>query len=187
MLIFQYGSNLSSVRLNSEQRLGGAARVVGIACTEQPYRFRFPVWGGINGCAAAGILPGGEQPVWGVIYAIPEERVIHGGGPGPTLDAIEDEGCDYRRGPIDLRLANGGRPDEEVHTYHPRDPREDLVTEWHYVRHILTGALEHELPRDYVRQIADRAIDNNPALAGPVHRHLVQALGPGLKSPVSGN
>lgn len=172
MLIFQYGSNLSSERLNSEQRLGGAARVVGIAYTEQPFRFRFPVWGGINGCAAAGILPGGERPVWGVVYAIPEERVVHGGGPGRTLDAIEDEGRDYRRGPIELRFADNTRPDGEVHTYHPHDPREDLVTEWHYVRHILDGAWEHRLPGDYIRHLGRRAIANNPDLARAVNKHL---------------
>lgn len=173
MLIFQYGSNLSSQRLNSEQRLGGAARVVGVAFTEQPWRFRFPVWGGINGCAAAGILPGGDRPVWGVIYEIPETRVAGTDKTGQrTLDAIEDEGRDYHRGPIELRLADGSRPGSEVHTYHPRDPREDLVTEWHYVRHILTGALEHGLPGDYIHQLGWRAIANNPDLESPVRELL---------------
>lgn len=166
MLIFQYGSNLSSKRLNSPERLQGQARVVGIAHTVEGWRFGFPVWGGINGCAAAGILPGGHEPVWGVIYEIPDTWVIHqAGGDGISLDRIENEGEDYDRGPIALRMADGREPPGTVHTYHPRDPRHDRVTQWHYVAHILAGAEEHGLPDDYRHRLEKAILDNNPALA----------------------
>ncbi|MDQ2069550.1 gamma-glutamylcyclotransferase family protein [Natronospira bacteriovora] len=171
MLIFQYGSNLSSQRLNSEARLRGNARVVGVARTRSPYRFCFPVWGGINGCAAAGILPGGPGPAWGVIYEVPEERVYrHADAPFPTLDTIEDEGKDYDRGPIDVCFRDGRRPDETVHTYHPRQPRSGLQTEWHYVQHILSGAAEHDLPGSYQQYLRDCVMDNNPSLANTLEQ-----------------
>lgn len=163
MLIFQYGSNLSSQRLNSPERLQGQARVVATARTVAGWRFGFPVWGGINGCAAAGILPGGDEPVWGVIYEIPESWVVHGNG--VSLDRIENEGVDYERGPIDLRLADGREPPGPVHTYHPRDPRHDRVTQWHYVEHILAGIDEHGLPDHYRRRLERAILDNNPSLA----------------------
>lgn len=166
MLIFQYGSNLSSKRLNSEQRLRGDARVVGMASTVDAWRFGFPVWGGINGCAAAGILPGGTEAVWGVIYDIPESLVRRDGERGrPTLDAIEDEGRDYDRGPIEVCLTDGRMPNQVVHTYHPRAPRDDLVTEWHYVSHILEGAAEHGLPTAYRDRLVQCILANNPALS----------------------
>ncbi|WP_406672368.1 gamma-glutamylcyclotransferase family protein [Natronospira sp.] len=165
MLVFQYGSNLSSRRLNSRQRLGGAARVVGIARTRHPYQFCFPVWGGINDCAAAGILPGGERPVWGVVYDIPHHFVVRSEtADHPTLDAIEDEGRDYWRGPVELLSADGKDFPENIQTYHPRQPRQDLVTQWHYVRHILEGAREHALPPDYQNHLVACMLDNNPNL-----------------------
>lgn len=167
MLIFQYGSNLSSRRLNSRQRLRGDARVVGVARTLEPYRFGFPVWGGINNCAAAGILPGGNRPAWGVVYDIPDTLVVRGGeADRPTLDAIEDEGKDYDRGPVELVFHDGHEPNEIVHTYHPRAPREDLLTAWHYVAHIIEGAREHALPHDYQQYLLDCMLMNNPEL-GP--------------------
>lgn len=163
MLIFQYGSNLSSQRLNSPERLQGQARVVDIAHTVTGWRFGFPVWGGINDCAAAGILPGGDKPVWGVIYEIPDTWVVH--GDGVSLDRIENEGVDYDRGPIDLQLTDGREPPAPVHTYHPRDPRHDRITQWHYVEHILAGVDEHGLPEYYRRRLERAIIDNNPSLA----------------------
>ena len=166
MLIFQYGSNLSSERLNSHQRLRGDARVISVARTVKPYHFCFPVWGGINGCAAAGILPGGDRPVWGVVYEIPHELVVRNSIiDRPTLDGIEDEGRDYDRGPVDLIFRDGQAPEEIVHTYHPRAPRDTLLTEWHYVAHILQGAREHGLPCDYQQYLLDCMLRNNSNLA----------------------
>jgi len=146
---------------------------MGIARTRSAFRFSFPVWGGINGCAAAGILPGGDAPVWGVVYEIPQQWVVHGGQTSArTLDEIEDEGRDYVRGPIDLCWASGQAIGEPVHSYHPRMPRSDLLTDWHYVRHILAGAQEHQLPTAYQSRLASAMIDNNPALAQAIDNFL---------------
>ncbi|MCP1726063.1 gamma-glutamylcyclotransferase (GGCT)/AIG2-like uncharacterized protein YtfP [Natronospira proteinivora] len=179
MRIFQYGSNLSSQRLNSQARLQGNARILGVACTRQPFRFTFPVWGGINNCAAAGILPGGSETVWGVVYDIPAQWVAHGGQPeARTLDEIEDEGRDYRRGPIELIWPDGQVIHDEVHTYHPKAARDDLITDWHYVRHILDGAREHALPMDYRRRLTSAIIENNPGLAEAINGYQQKEGGP---------
>jgi len=178
MHIFQYGSNLSSQRLNGPERLQGRARVVGIARTRTNFQFSFPVWGGINGCAAAGILPGGAHSAWGVIYDIPEPWVIRSQGQAITLDAIEDEGSDYRRQTIELCWADGGPVQNRVETYLPLAPRQDLSTEFHYVRHILLGAREHGLPSSYQEILAHSAIRNNSELADPIHAFLNEGKTP---------
>ena len=55
-LVFQYGSNLSSQRLNGNERLRGGARIVGTARTTASYRLDFTVWSPHNQCAAADLV-----------------------------------------------------------------------------------------------------------------------------------
>jgi len=54
--VFQYGSNCSATRLNSRERLGGAAIPIGIAETVEEYQLQFDVWSDGNNCAAADIV-----------------------------------------------------------------------------------------------------------------------------------
>ena len=42
--VFQYGSNMSSARLNDPGRPNGQANVQGIARTVRRYKFGFTVW-----------------------------------------------------------------------------------------------------------------------------------------------
>ncbi len=164
-LVFQYGSNTSSRRLNSAKRLQGEARVVGLARTEQSFEFDFTVWSRRNGCAAADIVPGAGRPIWGVLYRIPAHRIErHTAGDQNSLDDIESEGRNYVRVPIDVRLADGGRVDGEAITYVVRQRREGLATSFAYARHILEGLREHDAPGDYVDYVKQRITRNNAAL-----------------------
>jgi len=43
-LVFQYGSNMSVARLNSDDRLAGDAKVVCVATTIEPFDLVFSVW-----------------------------------------------------------------------------------------------------------------------------------------------
>src|SRR5688572_21902663 len=70
-LIFQYGSNMSTARLNSLDRLQGDARPIGIAYTDENYDLLFDIWSTSNNCAAADIVTG-EKKIWGVVYEIPQ-------------------------------------------------------------------------------------------------------------------
>ena len=68
-LVFQYGSNTSSSRLNSDDRSKGDAKVVGLVCTKDIFKLDFTVWGQGNKCAAADIVPGvGEVTGWEPLY-----------------------------------------------------------------------------------------------------------------------
>ena len=164
-LVFQYGSNTSSRRLNSRKRLQGAARLVGLARTEQSFEFDFTVWSRQNGCAAADIVPGAGRAIWGVLYQIPDHLIErHTAGDRNCLDAIESEGHNYVRVPIAVRLADGGRVDGEAITYVVRERREGLATSFAYARQILEGLREHDAPADYVDYVKQRIIRNNAAL-----------------------
>src|SRR5689334_20407462 len=110
LLIFQYGSNTSSDRLNSADRLRGDARDLGLARTRDHHILSFTVWSDSNECAAADLIPGGDTPAWGVLYEIPDFLVIKGQGRGrKTLDGIE--GPRYERVQIEIvPPANGPLP-----------------------------------------------------------------------------
>ncbi len=55
-LVFQYGSNCDAERLNSPERLGGAAVDRGLARTVQEYDIGFDVRSQINQCAASDLV-----------------------------------------------------------------------------------------------------------------------------------
>jgi hypothetical protein len=71
-LIFQYGSNCLTERLNGPQRLKGAADVEDRAKTVNEYEIAFDVWSDGNACAAADLVPeyGTGRLAWGVLYQI---------------------------------------------------------------------------------------------------------------------
>ena len=56
-LIFQYGSNCDTQRLNSPKGLGGAAICSVAAQTVREYEITFNVWSEGNGCAAGDLVP----------------------------------------------------------------------------------------------------------------------------------
>ena len=98
MLVFQYGSNMSSVRLNSPARLQGEAVPLGLAITEDLFDLGFTVFSSQNGCAAADLTPDGSRRIVGVLYEIPESRVLRERSGGlRTLDDVEGEGVAYVR------------------------------------------------------------------------------------------
>ncbi len=170
-LIFQYGSNLSTARLNGEKRLKGAAQPLFIARTIELFEFDFTVWSNYNNCAAADIVanPDGRS-IYGMVYEIPERLVYrnHPANNGErTLDEIEGEGSSYIRRKLELVKKDGTSVKAE--TYVVKSPRFDLVTEWDYVRHIMVGLNEHSFPAEYINYVKARVIANNAALSTFLH------------------
>lgn len=170
MLVFQYGSNMSSKRLNGPDRLAGGARRVGIAETCDRYRLCFPVWSRPNGAAAASICPDpGGLPIFGVLYEIPsalvyrKEAKIH---KRKSLDAIEAEGRNYIRREIDLIHPDGTAI--SAITYVAKKPGADLKTSYEYVSHILTGLAENDIPRAYRAYVGACIAKSNPELVNLV-------------------
>lgn len=167
-LVFQYGSNMSVARLNSEERLVGDARPICVARTVEPFDLMFTVWSQSNKCAAADIVPGKTgRSIYGVVYEVPDfllsrETAIQQNR--KSLDAIEGEGTNYVRAKIELITE-----DESTFcatTYVVKDRRTDLKTCFPYVRHILIGLKEHNIPDEYCQYVRSKITENNADLEG---------------------
>ncbi|MFW6200947.1 MAG: gamma-glutamylcyclotransferase family protein [Gemmatimonadota bacterium] len=162
-LVFQYGSNLSTARINAATRLCGRARVIGPAFTAAPYELAFTVWSESNGCAAADLLPGRGRAIWGVLYEIPEPAVFRSRCPPDRtcLDMVENEGRSYVRTRVQVCDGIGGDPlAEPVLTYLGNRRRRGIRTSTAYVRHILAGLREHRVPEEYVAYVRGRIEEN---------------------------
>lgn len=164
-LVFQYGSNTCTARLNSPGRLNGAARRIGLACTLEDREFDFTVWSRQNGCAAADLLPGGGRRIWGVLYEVPDPLIRRETAGGRiSLDAVEREGLNYRRTRIAIALRDGTEVSGGALTYVVRRPVAGLRTSAEYVGHILRGLRHARVPDDYLAYLKRRILANNPAL-----------------------
>ena len=165
-LVFQYGSNASSKRLNVKDRLNGKARFEMIAYTEDNYELEFTIWSSKNDCAAAHIRRcDSGRKIWGVLYKIPWCRIKRdASGLCRTLDSIEGEGVNYHRTTIALRDQNGRAIKREVLTYFGKKIKQRIKTNLEYPKYIITGLREHSVPEEYIEYVKTRVIENNPSL-----------------------
>jgi AIG2-like family len=172
-LVFQYGSNADSERLNSTTRLQGEAKPIGIAYTEQDFELDFTVWSKTNACAAADIVPCSGRKIWGVIYEIPDYLIKRETAPSnrKSLDSIEGAGTNYKRIPIDLRYLNGLPVEGETITYVVLKRTSDIQTSLEYASHILKGLREQKVPDEYIEYVKRRIGANNPDLKNEI-KHL---------------
>lgn len=166
-LVFQYGSNTCSIRFNSDERLRGDARDLGLVCTEASFELDFDVWSTGNGCAAADIREGSGRPIWGVLYEVPDDLIQREtAGARKSLDAIE--GRYYGRRPIRVRHPDNTPVAGDVITYTVLNPKPGQRTSIEYVSHIIAGLKEHGAPDGYLAYVKERIVSNNPALAPQV-------------------
>jgi hypothetical protein len=163
-IVFQYGSNCSSARLNSPDRLNGDAVSLGRADLEG-YRLLFDVWSDRNACAASDIIEAPGHTVQGVLYEIPDSLMGPHTAPRDrrSFDAIE--GTRYER-----RIVSVRRPDASIiraitYTARPAERQHNIRTSGSYVEHIIRGLRENEADPEYVKEIKRTASENNPALA----------------------
>ena len=166
-LVFQYGSNTSSSRLNSGDRLRGDATDRGLVCTEDSFELDFDVWSTCNGCAAADIREGRGRPIWGVLYDVPDHLIRREtAGSRRSLDAIE--GRKYGRRLIRVCRPNGSSVAGDVITYTVLSPEHGLRTSIEYASHIIAGLREHGAHNEYLAYVKERVITNNPDLVAQV-------------------
>lgn len=166
-LVFQYGSNADSARLNSSERLRGDAHPVGIAKTEDNFELDFTVRSEGNKCAAADMVPGGGRKIWGVLYEIPDYLITRETAKPlgrKSLDAIEGEGSNYTRISIALRYPDGRAVERDVITYVVRCRIRNQQTSLAYVSHIIRGLRQHYVPDEYIEYVKRRVIANNHSL-----------------------
>jgi hypothetical protein len=168
-LIFQYGSNCSESQINGAKRLRGDAKFIDIAETVDDFELAFDVQSSGRGCAASDIVRKQGGKVWGVLYEVPDfliSRLSAGAHRRRSFDQIEGEGKNYRREMIRVR-----RPSGEILnalTYTVAKPQTGLRTNIDYVRHIVRGLLDHNVPAEYIGKVKAIACQNNPDIAREV-------------------
>ena len=163
-LIFQYGSNMSTARLNHEKRMNGDAKVIEVVRTKNKFIFGFTVFSKTNKCAAADIeLDTNGEIIYGVLYEIPDyllTRDLAGKLNRKSMDGIE--GLNYKRHLIDVIKSDG--EEISVWTYTVKDKVYKLKTSKDYISHIITGLREHHISPEYYNYIKSRIVENDSTL-----------------------
>ncbi len=170
-IVFQYGSNTLTSRINSENRLKGKAQPIGIACTDSDYELDFPVYSKTNKCAAASITPNNSRKIWGVLYEVPDYLISRAtSGEDKSLDEIEGEGTNYQRIKIQIRYPDNSLLENDVITYIALRRQNGITTSQEYAGYILNGLKEHNIPNEYIEYVKGRVLENNPDL-----KHFVES------------
>lgn len=158
LLVFQYGSNIDQARLNSTDRLDGAAKLRGLAETIEGYDLVFNVWSSGQQCAVANLVKG-SRTIYGALYEIPDYRVLRALKQAlKTLDEIEGEGKTYERTPIGVIFA--GKRTEAL-TYLGKQPIfTNCSTTSTYAHHIVNGLEELGAPAPYVDYVKSRIAES---------------------------
>ena len=141
MLYFAYGSNMARKRL--EARII-SARVVTVARLNH-HRLAFHKRGR-DGTGKCDIVATGRSTdeVYGVVYHIQR--------PSKTiLDGYEGLGCGYEEKHCSVSCSHGVR--YKVFTYYATDIDTSLKPFDWYKSHVICGALEHDLPPHYLKQL----------------------------------
>jgi gamma-glutamylcyclotransferase (GGCT)/AIG2-like uncharacterized protein YtfP len=144
---FAYGSNMSSKRLRA--RLPSAS-LAGVGAL-RGHRLVFHKVSNHDGSGKCGIVESTRDHVLGVLYEIDADEK-------PVLDRIEGAGYVEKR--IEIGLPSGNS--RHAFTYYAThiDPRLKPYT-W-YLRHVLEGAREAGLPRDYIAALEQTAAIEDP-------------------------
>jgi len=165
-LLFQYGSNMSSRRLNDPNRLNGRAIPVGVAVLEG-WGIRFDLYSITNGCGVTDIVPAHDETAYGVLFEVPRELLIAPSGRRSRMDEIEGARADgtgnYAR---HLVYVLKGDRHFQAYTYigtqagrerfSRMTPGERRVSN-RYFGHLLLGANEFGLADPYVTYLQQQA------------------------------
>jgi gamma-glutamylcyclotransferase len=165
-LVFQYGSNTSSERLNSNDRLEGEAVSRGLAYTQDCFELDFTHDSKSEGYRTSDLVPGRGRQIYGVLYEIPGYRVCRSlkREGKKTLDEIEGEGQAYKRTCIIVIPVGQQSTPVEAITYLVKNRKAGCKTKIRYVEHIIRGLREHNAPEEYLQYVKYRVICNNPCL-----------------------
>ncbi len=138
ILYFAYGSNMSSMRLKKRVE---SAEVISTGILEK-YKLKFHKISedGSGKCDAyfTNVL---NDKINGVIYSIHEKDL-------DKLDIFEARGHGYEKKPVVIKRFNGN--EVKAFTYCATDIDEGLKPYTWYKYHVLHGAVENDLPHDYI-------------------------------------
>ncbi len=165
--LFQYGSNMNPARLNSEERLQGAAVVIGMARL-WGWGIRFDLYsGGNNRCGVTDMVQRPQEHVDGVLYEVPYRLVVASRGQRSRMDVIEGAGLgrdsNYLQRKVLVSIKGGT---VEARTYvgtaagrdrFLRCPVEDRRVSRDYFAHVLRGARLFRLSAKYISYLRRQA------------------------------
>jgi AIG2 family protein len=151
-LVFQYGSNCTTARLNGPNRLKGAAKDLGRAKTVEDFDIAFDVVSDTNGCAASDLIKRPGRKAWGVLYNVSKSGL-------ERLKA--KEGPRYEKKPIRVIDKKRKRHNATTFLVLEKDRREGLAASAAYVSWIIYGLRDHGVPEDWIDHVRDVAIKTN--------------------------
>ncbi|MFN2115653.1 MAG: gamma-glutamylcyclotransferase family protein [Anaerolineae bacterium] len=138
LLYFAYGSNMLVARLTeraASARAEGAARL-----RDHRLAWHKP---GADGSGKCDIVPSPGDEVWGVLYTLSSEDKV-------TLDEIEGVGAGYELVQVAVERGDGRLA---AAAYRATEVEDGAVPYAWYKALVVSGAREHGLPDDYVRQL----------------------------------
>lgn len=159
-LVFQYGSNCTTARLNGPNRLDGKAVDRGKAQTVEDFDIAFDAYSRTNGCAASDIVAAPGKKAWGVLFEIPEDFIRGKRNDGKkTLEQIE--GPRYEEKPINVMDREGKQCGATTFVVGQAARRPGLATSAAYVSWIVYGLRDHGVPEDWINHVLDVSIKTN--------------------------
>ncbi len=175
-IVFQYGSNTCTARINSPKRLKGDARPIEKAQTVDDYDIVFDVYSHTNQCATADLIPTPGHKAWGVLYDIPNDLIRGNRTDRKTLEQIE--GPRYEEKNIRVRKQNGEIINAVTYLVRPHDRCNDLATLVWYVSWIVYGLRDHSVPEEYISHVQEIAIQTNRRVGADAQNQieLIEAL-----------
>jgi hypothetical protein len=165
IMLFQYGSNMNPDRLNSFERLDGAAEVVGGARLKG-WGVRFDLYSETNRCAVTDIIPSAKEHVEGVLYRVPYRLVVAPRGQRSRMDEIEGAKCqkksNYKQQKV-LVLRNGKKIEGRTYVgtalgrMRFRQSGDSRLVSQAYFGHILAGARRFNFSERYILYLRKQA------------------------------
>lgn len=140
---FAYASNMNLAQMRSRAGEIGESRVGRLENYELVFNKKVR-----GGTAAANIRPAQGSVVIGVLYKVNESAYR-------SLDRFEGAPIHYRR--IQVNVVDGGGQSVTADAYIATKVEKGLRPAAHYLKTILDGAAEHNLPADYVARIRSAA------------------------------
>lgn len=157
--VFQYGSNCDAQRLNSQERLKGAALSLGRAQTVDNFEIAFDVWSTGNNCTTADLIRRGNTQAWGVLYEIPEDYIDGKLRPGGRMTLKQIEGPKYEKQFIKV-TAKGHTHSAVTFLVRERERVSGKPASSAYVWHIVNGLRDHRVSEEYVDRVIRAALEN---------------------------
>ena len=138
-LYFSYGSNMSSMRL--KKRVESAEVISSGILENHKLVFHKKSTKDGSGKCDAFLTNSPNDKVYGVIYSIHKNDL-------KRLDSFEDLNGGYKKEDVDIAIANGEKV--KAFTYIATNIEKSLLPFSWYKYHVLHGAVENNLPPDYI-------------------------------------